>query len=583
MRKEKIIKDLSIFNINTFSNKLYNNKKIQLSHHSSNFINNFKLECVIGKGGFGKVWKVKYKLNGKQYAMKIMSKLKIIRKNSIKNILNEKHLLSKLHNPFLVNMVFSFQDIDNLYLIMDLLLGGDLRYHINNSEIFNETQLKFFLSCTILGLDYLHQNKIIHKDIKPENLVFDKNGYLHITDLGISKIYQVENKKENSGTPGYMAPEVLFNKNHDYSVDFFALGVIGYEIIMKKRPYKGKDKRELRKEIISRQAKLKSEELFNQGWSKNCVEFINGLLQRKKDKRLGKNGVKELMEHPWFEKFDWNELISLKLKPNWRPPLSENFYHNIEEEDNIGKETELIYEEIKNKEDYQKYFLNYSFNERDLEIKMGGGGEGGEKEKNKKMNLNHDLTFKIIKKLKDELKKFTCFSKNNNILYKNPLRFSNDNVKNMNSRRLIDNNSCTKKDISSLRLTKSYYLYNNFSSKENYVSSSNNISTKYNYRKRKNNLSDKIKLNDISNEGSNFYKSSYNYNCFCVPKFASKIKLSFNQNNKNTLYFNKSNNNTNNQLPLIQKMKKSSSVGNFGKIKFGFNKKSKLTIDNWNN
>ena len=337
------------------------------------------------------------------------------------------------------------------------------------------------------------------------------------------------------------------------------------------------------KEIISRQAKLKSEELFNQGWSKNCVEFINGLLQRKKDKRLGKNGVKELMEHPWFEKFDWNELISLKLKPNWRPPLSENFYHNIEEEDNIGKETELIYEEIKTKEDYQKYFLNYSFNERDLEMKMGGGGEGGEKEKNKKMNLNYDLTFKIIKKLKDELKKFTCFSKNNNILYKNPLRFSNDNVKNMNSRRLIDNNSCTKKDISSLRLTKSYYLYNNFSSKENYVSSSNNISTKYNYRKRKNNLSDKIKLNDISNERSNFYKSSYNYNCFCVPKFASKIKLSFNQNNKNTLYFNKSNNNTNNQLPLIQKMKKSSSVGNFGKIKFGFNKKSKLTIDNWNN
>ena len=121
--------------------------------------------------------------------MKIMSKVKIIKKNSIKNVLNEKNLLSKLKNPFLVNMVESFQDKDNLYLIMDLLLGGDLRYHINQRKKFKEKELKFIMSCTILGLDYLHKNNIIHKDIKPENLVFDSKGYLRITDLGISKIY----------------------------------------------------------------------------------------------------------------------------------------------------------------------------------------------------------------------------------------------------------------------------------------------------------------------------------------------------------------------------------------------------------
>ena len=580
MRKENILKDLSIYNIKTCSNKFYDKNQIQVSH-PSNFINNFKLQCVLGKGGFGKVWKVKYKLTGKSYAMKIMSKLKIIRKNSIKNILNEKQLLSKLHNPFLVNMVFSFQDIDNLYLILDLLLGGDLRYHLNKSQIFNEIQLKFFLSCTILGLDYLHQNKIIHKDIKPENLVFDTNGYLHITDLGISKIYQEENKKENSGTPGYMAPEVLFNKNHDYSVDFFALGVIGYEIIMKERPYKGKDKKELRKEIILKQAKLNSEDLLNQGWSENCVEFINGLLQRKKEKRLGKNGVKELIEHPWFDKFNWNDLINLKLIPDWKPPLSENYYHNLGEDDNIGKETELIYEEIKNKEDYQKYFLNYSFNERDFEVKMKGEEE--KKENNKKIHLNYELTFKIIKKLKDELKKFSCLPKKyDNILYKNSLHFSNNNMNNIKSKRSFNNNSCKKNEISSLRLRKSYYLYNIVSSKENNVSSLNNNLTKFNYRKRKNNLSKKIRLNDISNEGSNFYKSSYNNKCIGIPKLTNKIKLSFNRNNKNTLYFNKIKNN-HNQLPIIQKMKKSSSVGNFGKLIFGFNKKSELTIDNGNN
>jgi len=284
--------------------------------------------------------------------MKIMSKVKIIRKNSIKNVLNEKSLLSKLYNPFLVNMVFSFQDKDNLYLIMDLLLGGDLRYHLNKHEIFNENHLKFFIACTISGLDYLHSNNIIHKDIKPENLVFDNISYLHITDLGISKIYHEENKKENSGTPGYMAPEVLFNKNHNYSVDFFALGVIGYEIIMGARPYKGKDKKELRKDIISRQARLKEDDINTLGWSKLCLEFINGLLQRRKESRLGKGGVKELMEHPWFFNFEWDELLKQKIETSWKPNSGENYYHDLANEDDIGKETEQCYEEIKNRIEY---------------------------------------------------------------------------------------------------------------------------------------------------------------------------------------------------------------------------------------
>ena len=166
--------------------------------------------------------------------MKIMSKLKIIKKNSVKNINNEKKFLSILHNPFLVNMICSFQDNDNLYLVMDLLLGGDMRYHINKRAIYNrkkdENQLKFIAGCVLIGLNYIHENQIIHKDIKPENLVFDSKGYIHITDFGISKIFHPDNGKENSGTPGYMAPEVLFNKDHTYCVDYFSLGVILYEL-----------------------------------------------------------------------------------------------------------------------------------------------------------------------------------------------------------------------------------------------------------------------------------------------------------------------------------------------------------------
>ncbi len=115
--------------------------------------------------------------------MKEMSKAKIIDKRSERSVKNERDLLSKINHPFIVNMHFSFQDSDNLYLVMDLLTGGDLRYHICKNRKFSENQSKFFIGCILLGLEYCHRNKIIHRDIKPENLVLDSNGYVHITDF----------------------------------------------------------------------------------------------------------------------------------------------------------------------------------------------------------------------------------------------------------------------------------------------------------------------------------------------------------------------------------------------------------------
>lgn len=90
---------------------------------------------------------------------------------------------------------------------------------------------EFFIACIVLGLEYIHENKVIHRDIKPENLVLDDKGYVRITDFGIAKLYQKENSSETSGTPGYMSPEVMCSLNHSFAVDFFALGVIGYEFM----------------------------------------------------------------------------------------------------------------------------------------------------------------------------------------------------------------------------------------------------------------------------------------------------------------------------------------------------------------
>ena len=303
-----------------------------------------------------------------------MSKLKIIKKNSVKNINNEKKFLSMLNNPFLVNMICSFQDNENLYLVMDLLLGGDMRYHINKKAVYNrkndENQLKFIAGCVLVGLNYIHEKQIIHKDIKPENLVFDSRGYIHITDFGISKIYHPDNGKENSGTPGYMAPEVLFNKDHNFSVDYFSLGVILYELLMGRRPYHGHSKKELRKDVVSRQAKIKEDNIPDGLIKSNkfslCADFINKLLERKKEKRLGYMNFKEIKDHPWLIDFNWDELITKKMQPYFVPPVSDSNYDKkyCNEPEKIGDETQKEYESIKNKYDYNKLFLNYSSNNK---------------------------------------------------------------------------------------------------------------------------------------------------------------------------------------------------------------------------
>jgi serine/threonine protein kinase len=186
-----------------------------------------------------------------------MSKVRIIDRHSEKSIKGEREFLSILLHPFIVNMVCSFQDYDNLYLVMDLLTGGDLRYHICKQRKFPESQTKFFIACIILGLEYCHRNKIIHRDIKPENLVLDSNGYVHITDFGIAKIQQNHNSKETSGTPGYMSPEVMCGQDHTILVDYFAIGVMGYEFMKGYRPYLGKSRKEIKEKMISHQAHVK--------------------------------------------------------------------------------------------------------------------------------------------------------------------------------------------------------------------------------------------------------------------------------------------------------------------------------------
>ena len=291
-----------------------------------------------------------------------MSKVKIIDRRSEKSIKTEREFLSKLRHPFIVNMNCAFQDFENLYLVMDLLTGGDLRYHICKLRRFSENKTKFFIACLLLGLEYIHSNNIIHRDIKPENLVFDDRGYLRITDFGVAKIRKEDNSSETSGTPGYMAPEVLLAQNHSFPVDFFAIGVMSYEFMLGQRPYLGKNRKEIKHQVLRRQAKIEPDDIPN-GWSTESVDFINNCLKRKDSRRLGyTGGVSDLKNHIWFKDFDWDALFNKTLKAPFIPPKGGNFDKKYcEAVENHTEETLERYQQYREKKNFERLFEGYTY------------------------------------------------------------------------------------------------------------------------------------------------------------------------------------------------------------------------------
>ena len=299
-----------------------------------------------------------------------MSKVKIIDKKSEKSIIGERDFLSKLKHPFIINMICAFQDYENLYLLMEFFSGGDLRYQFNSDHTFTENEIKFFISCLLLSLEYIHSNNIIHRDIKPENLVFDGKGYLHLTDFGIAKIINEQNISDTSGTPGYMAPEVIQGKNHSFPVDFFAIGVIGYELLIGHRPYRGKNRKEIKKmmSLGEEDILIKEEDNKDNEWSSQCINFINRCLRKNVEMRIGYHfGIKELKAHNWFNDLDWKKLYNKKLETSFIPKDEKNYDKKYcENNDQISNSTLERYKEYMRKDNYTKIFEGYTYFNNDV-------------------------------------------------------------------------------------------------------------------------------------------------------------------------------------------------------------------------
>ena len=462
--------------------------------------------------------------------------MKIIIRKSEYSINFEREILSKLHNKFIVNMYYAFQDKDNLYLVMDYLKGGDLRFHLTRHIRFSEEQSRFFICNIITALEYIHSKNIIHRDIKPENLVLEEEGYARLTDFGIAKQNKDDNKGDTSGTPGYMAPEVMRGGPHSFEVDFFAIGIIGYEFMKGKRPYSGKNRKEIRDEMLMKQICIKNEEI-EEGWTKESIDFINKLLIRKKENRLGYKGINEVKEHPWIKYYPWTMIIDKTLPSPFVPQNKDNFdLRYCARSEKIGEETKMRYEELIMENKFKNIFNNFYFN-YDYEQKL--------LQKNKEKN--NIISKKVINNIYNRVHKYNFDINSFNIIFK-----SNESYKklpNGNNKIIIDItkdkfntinniNNIKKEDINNAEET----LYGTIFKKENMK-----INKIFEQKLKCNNYINNKKMKSNSNIFSNnnislnskIYKRRINISGILSPARSDKYLLKNNKEDNSTKKYKK--------------------------------------------
>ena len=242
--------------------------------------------------------------------MKVLKKSDIMTEKEEGRIITEKMITQSISSPYIVKLHYAFQTTTKLYFVLDFMNGGDLFYHILNKFKFKEKKVIKIAAQVLLGLKCLHENNIIYRDLKPMNILLDKKGNVKLTDFGLSKMnfHQQDNVRMSMwGTVQYLAPEIAIGNPYNETVDWWSFGVIIYEMLSGHLPFDHKDKHQLMRDIVSRDFK------FHKSFSKPAKDLLEKLLQKEPKKRLGANGVEEIMRHEFFKSIDWSELIAKEL------------------------------------------------------------------------------------------------------------------------------------------------------------------------------------------------------------------------------------------------------------------------------
>jgi len=279
-------------------------------------VEDFTFLKVLGKGSFGKVVMVEKKNTGSIYAMKILRKDAIKKRNQKLHTKAERDILQNMDSPFIVQMHYAFQSATKLYLIMDFMNGGELFFHLRKERKFNQSRARFYAAEIILALEHLHSKGVIYRDLKPENILMDSEGHIKICDFGLSK-QGVEGEVKAytfCGTPEYLAPEILKGIGHDKAVDYWSLGALLYEMLSGAPPFYSRDRNQMFKNILEKPVEMKGY------FSSEASSLLSALLVVQPAKRL--SNPLEIKKHEFFRGVDWQKLAKKQLKPPFKPNVS---------------------------------------------------------------------------------------------------------------------------------------------------------------------------------------------------------------------------------------------------------------------
>ncbi|XP_023294598.2 cGMP-dependent protein kinase, isozyme 2 forms cD4/T1/T3A/T3B isoform X3 [Lucilia cuprina] len=284
-------------------------------------LTDLRVIATLGVGGFGRVELVQ--INGdtnRSFALKQMKKAQIVETRQQQHIMSEKEIMGEANCQFIVKLFKTFRDKKYLYMLMESCLGGELWTILRDKGNFDDSTTRFYTACVVEAFDYLHSRNIIYRDLKPENLLLDEKGYVKLVDFGFAKKLQSGRKTWTfCGTPEYVAPEVILNRGHDISADYWSLGVLMFELLTGTPPFTGSDPMRTYNIILKGIDAIE----FPRNITSNARNLIKKLCRDNPAERLGyqRGGISEIQKHKWFDGFYWWGLQNRTLEPPIRPTV----------------------------------------------------------------------------------------------------------------------------------------------------------------------------------------------------------------------------------------------------------------------
>nr|KJB29796.1 hypothetical protein B456_005G119300 [Gossypium raimondii] len=342
-------------------------------------VDDFELLTIIGRGAFGEVRLCKEKATSNVYAMKKLQKSEMLRRGQVEHVKAERNLLAEVDSECIVKLYCSFQDDEYLYLVMEYLPGGDMMTLLMRKDTLTEDEARFYVGQTVLAIESIHKHNYIHRDIKPDNLLLDRNGHMKLSDFGLCKpldsssfpdlreddhgggrnlkpstesgkhsnvpttprrtqqeqlLHWQKNRRtlaySTVGTPDYIAPEVLLKRGYGMECDWWSLGAIMFEMLVGYPPFYSEEPLSTCRKIVNWRTHLKFPEEAK--LSAEAKDLIRKLLCNV-EQRLGTKGAYEIKAHPWFKDIEWDRLYQIEaaFMPEVNSDLDTQNFEKFEE------------------------------------------------------------------------------------------------------------------------------------------------------------------------------------------------------------------------------------------------------------